>query len=198
MYHVELRQFPHTARVFNLELEEVHRRFVGPWVAGEMIEYDDRRWPPERSRLTILEGPALGSDEIGLGRGWANVSRRCRDVTDPIIADAKRGARARPELEALKDAISEVAPTQIRFTDVMALAAAAQPLWRASEQLALAEEAVWEMLHHERLAMVRDGRRVARDDWQTVVLSWETWAGTGPDNVGLRAARPDRPDAPGV
>lgn len=193
MYHVELRQFPHTARAFNLELEEVHRRFVGPWVAGQMIEYDDRRWPPERSRMKILEGPAIGADEVGLGRGWANASRRCRDVTDPIIADAKRGARARPELEALKDAIAEVATKQIRFTDVMALAAAAQPLWRASEQLALAEEAVWEMLHHARLAMVRDGRPVARDAWQSIVLSWETWTGTGPDDVGLRAARPDAP-----
>ena len=73
MFHLELRQFPHVARAFNLSREELERRFVGPWVSGQAIDQDDRRWSPEKARLTILEGPELRLEEIGLGRGWANL-----------------------------------------------------------------------------------------------------------------------------
>ena len=108
MYHVELRQFPHVARAFNLERAELDGRFLRAWVAGTVIEHDDRRWAPERARLTVLEGPALRSEDLGLGRGWASVTRRCEDVTEAVLAEAERGARARPEVEALKDAVAEV------------------------------------------------------------------------------------------
>jgi hypothetical protein len=185
MYHLELRQFPHVARAFNLERAVLQTRFLGPWVAGTMIEYNDRRWAPERTRLKIMEGAALRPEEIGMGRGWATVSRSCQDVTAAVLADAERGARARPEVEALKLAIEEVAANPISFQDVMALAAAAHPSWRASEQLALAEQAVWEMLHQERLRMTAAGRPVARERWQPFVLSWATWAGAGQEPVWL-------------
>jgi hypothetical protein len=177
MYHLELRQFPHVTRVFNLSRDEVEARFVRPWVGGTIIEHDDRRWAPERSRLKILEGPQLGADELGLGRGWATATRSGTDVTDALIAEARRGAEARPEVEMLKAAIAEVAATPLGFQDVMALAAAAHPHWRASQQLELAEQAVWEMLHQDRLVMTVAGEPVARQRWQPVVLSWATWAG---------------------
>ena len=32
VFHVELRQFPHVARVFNLSREELDARFARPWV----------------------------------------------------------------------------------------------------------------------------------------------------------------------
>ena len=127
MYHLELRQFPHVARVFNLTRDELEARFVRPWVGGAMIDHDDRRWAPERSRLKILEGPEPQADELGLGRGWASATRTGTDVTDAVIAQARRGAEARPEVEALKVAIGEVAGTPLGFQDVMALAAAAHP-----------------------------------------------------------------------
>jgi hypothetical protein len=188
VYHLELRQFPHVARVFNLSRDELETRFVRPWIGGVMIEHDDRRWAPERSRLKILEGPELRTDELGLGRGWATASKNSRDVTDAVIADARRGVEARPELEALKGAVHEVAANPISFEDVMALAAAAHPNWRASEQLALAEQAVWEMLHQGRLTMVASGEAVPRERWQPVVLSWATWAGAAEEPFRLRAA----------
>jgi hypothetical protein len=181
VYHLELRQFPHVARVFNLSREELDARFVGPWVGGLMIEQDARRWSPERSRLKILEGPKLRTDEIGLGRGWASVIKSSEDVTETVIAQAQRGAQGRPEIEALKSAIDEVAAHPITFKDVIALAAAAQPNWRASEQLALAEQAVWEMLHQSRLTMLARNEPVARERWQAIVLSWATWTGDGPE-----------------
>jgi hypothetical protein len=59
----------------------------------------------------------------------------------------------------------------------VALAAARQPLWRASEQLSLAEQAVWELLHQGRLQM-RDGdQAVELERWQPIILRWSTWAG---------------------
>lgn len=187
MYHVELRQFPHVARVFNLSRDELDARFAGPWVTGAMIEHDDRRWAPERARLTVLEGPQLGPEQIGLGRGWAAAAKRCTDVTEAVIAAARRGAQARPEVEALKDALGEVAVNPITFQDVMALAAAAHPVWRASQQLELAEQAVWEMLHQGRLAMLLGDETIARERWQPLVLSWASWVDAGAHALRLRA-----------
>ncbi|MFL5864719.1 MAG: hypothetical protein ACJ780_28815 [Solirubrobacteraceae bacterium] len=187
MFHLELRQFPHVARVFNLSREDLESRFVRPWVAGAIIEYDERRWVPERSRLKILDGPELRPEDMGMGRGWGAATKGATDVTDAILAQARRGAEARPELEALKGAIAEVAGTPLGFQDVMALAAAAHPHWRASQQLELAEQAVWEMLHQSRLDMTVNGSAVARRRWQPIVLSWATWAGVTTEPFRLQA-----------
>lgn len=193
MYHVELRQFPHVARAFNLGPEEVHTRFVAPWVAGTMIEHEDRRWAPERTRLTILEGPELRRDELGLGRGWATATKQGADVTDGLIAAARRAAAARPELEALKLAIEEVAVTPIGLPDVMALAGAAHPGRRPSEQLALAEQAVWEMLHQHRLTLTTGGEPAEPPRWQPILLSWAAWTGDHADVI--RVSVPPSGDA---
>ena len=40
MFHVELRQFPHVARMFNLSREELEARILGPWLAGRELELD--------------------------------------------------------------------------------------------------------------------------------------------------------------
>ena len=160
VYHLELRSFPHVARAFNLDRETLDTSFVKPWVAGEMIDYDDRRWRAESTRLKVLEGSEPVRAELGLGRGWGEATRRARDVTDAVIAEIRRGADARPEVESLKVAIAEVARgggRDLAFGDVIALAGAAHPLWRASEQLSLAEQAVWEMLHQRRLEMLAGG-----------------------------------------
>ena len=193
VYHLELRQFPHVARVFNLTRDELEARFVHPWVGGNMIEHEDRRWAPERSKLKILEGPELRPDELGMGRGWATAARTGTDVTEAVIARARRGAEARPEVETLKAAIGEVAGTPLGFQDVMALAAAAHPQWRASQQLELAEQAVWEMLHQGHVVMTVGGDVVARQRWQPVVLSWATWAGVTTEAFRLYTPRPASP-----
>jgi hypothetical protein len=178
VYHLELRQFPHAARAFNLDRATLDTRFLKPFVAGEPIRYEDRTWPPEKTRVTVLEGPPLEQAELGLGRGWGNATIRGEDVTEQVLAEIDRGADARPEVELLKDAIAEVAEVPITFPDAVALAAARQPMWRASEQLSLAEQAVWELLYQGRLQM-RDGdEAVEREQWQPLVLQWSIWAGT--------------------
>jgi hypothetical protein len=190
-YHVELKAFPHVTRAFNLDRETLDTRFVKPWAAGEMIDYDDRRWSPEKTKLTVLEGVEVSASERGLGRGWGEVTRHCRDVTEAVVAEVHRGADARAEVEALKEAIAEVAAGEpLGFPDVIALAIAAEPLWRASEQLSLAEQAVWELLHQQLLEMLdADGAVVEAEGWQAIVLNWPTWAGLADEPVRLRAPR---------
>ncbi len=193
MYHLELRQFPHVARTFNLNREELDLRFVRPWAAGAMVEHAERRWSPERSRLTVLHGPELRPDELSMGRGWSAATKSSEDVTLALLAEARRGAEARPEVEALKHAVQEVAGGSIGFQDVIALAAAGHPLWRASEQLALAEQAVWEMLHQNRLTMLAGSEAVAPERWQAIVLSWASWTDGAPEAFRLQAPADPQP-----
>ena len=75
MFHVELRQFPHVARAFNLSAEELEARILRRWRGGTELELQDRLWDPRRAKLTVYEGRELEISEIGLGRGWANVTR---------------------------------------------------------------------------------------------------------------------------
>ena len=73
MFHVELRRFPHVARTFNLDQDELLARFVMPWIRGAPITLDDRRWSPDKkTRLTVYDGPPIAPEERGLGRGWSD------------------------------------------------------------------------------------------------------------------------------
>lgn len=177
VFHLELRQFPHVARAFNLTREELDARFARPWASGAVITYDDRRWAPERARLTIYEGPELRTDELGMGRGWSTVGKTSRDVTETVLAEAQRGAGASATVRAFTAVLEAAATAPMRFSQVMVLASGEHPQWRPSEQLALAEQAVWEMLHHGRLIMTRGGESVPAGEWQAILLSWATWAG---------------------
>jgi hypothetical protein len=192
VFHLELRQFPHVARVFNLEREELDSRFVMPWASGALIEHDDRRWAPERARLTVLSGPPLGPGQLGLGRGWATATRQGRDVTEEVVTEARRGAAARPEVEALKLAVDEVLASGaggLEPADVVALAAAAHPTWRASQHLELAEQAVWEMLHQRRAELSAGPSPVAAENWQTIIMAWPTWSRSGRGAASIRLTR---------
>jgi hypothetical protein len=176
VYHLELRQFPHVTRVFNLDRAELDARFVRPWTQGAMIDHDERRWAPERTRLKVLEGPAVRRDELGLGRGWGAVTKDCEDVTDTVLAQAERGARARPEVEALKEQVMRHAGEPIGMREVVVMAGSSHPGWRASEQLSVAEQAIWELLHQERVLLVSGGAEIPRERWQETVLRFSSWA----------------------
>ena len=169
MFHLELRQFPNVARAFNLSDEELGRRFLGPWLDGRAVELDEHRFVPDRARLTVYEGRALATDEIGMGRGWGNVTRTGNDVTERVLA-----AASDPSLEELKGEIEQRAP--MTLPGVLTVANERWPERRASERLALAEMAVWELLHQRRIRLSRDGEPVVPEDWQPVILAWETWS----------------------
>jgi hypothetical protein len=193
VYHLELRQFPHVTRVFNLDRAELEARFLRPWIQGAMIDHDERRWSPDRTRLKVLEGPAVRPDELGLGRGWGTATKGSEDVTDTVLAQAERGARARPEVEALKEQVMQRAGEAIGMRAVVVLAGNANPGWRASEQLSVAEQAIWELLHQQRLTMLAGGQTVDPERWQEVVLRFSTWA-PGPEDAPILVQRRDEGD----
>jgi hypothetical protein len=183
MFHVELRHFPHVAREFNLNSQQLQERFVGPWVAGKTIELGEHKFSQERARLTVYEGPALRADELGMGRGWGNATRGGSDVTARVLEQQPHDANELAELKMrLLDACRE---REIEVCESARIAGALQPGRRASERLALAEQAVWELLHAGAIRMTQDGADVGREQWQPLLLPWSTWAGTAAQRVRI-------------
>jgi hypothetical protein len=178
VFHLELRQFPHVARAFNLTREELDLRFAWPWVSGSPVVHEDRHWTPEKARLIIFEGPELRTEDMGLGRGWANVGRTSEDVTEAVLAEAQRGAEASSTVAMFKDTLGGAARASITLSEVMELVAAEHPGWRVSERLALAEQAVWEMLHQGRLTLSDVDGPIESERWQLTLLRWASWTGS--------------------
>jgi hypothetical protein len=182
VFHVELRQFPHQARVFNLTRSQLDARILGPWASGTEVELDEHRFSPERARLTIYEGPELGEDQRGLGRGWANATRQGEEVTARLLAEAA----GPPALAEFKRALlGSCANAAVTLGRVVELAGERYPQARLSERTALCEQAVWELLHEDAISLLRAGAPVHRDAWQGVLLDWEAWRG---DGVTVRSA----------
>jgi hypothetical protein len=181
VFHIELRQFPHQARAFNLTREALEARIVGPWVAGGAVELDDRRWSSDRAKLTIYEGPELSGDQLGLGRGWANVTRSGEDVTTRMLAERAQPA---PVTELGRELRERCAYGPVPLRRLVELAGERYPQSRVSERLALCEQTVWELLHEGVVRLVRAGVTVERPGWEDVLLSWEAWIG---DAVSVEA-----------
>lgn len=174
MFHVELRQFPHQARAFNLTREQLDARILRPWVSDGGVELEDRRWSAERAKLTIYEGPELPGDQLGLGRGWANVTRAGQDVTARVLAERARPA---PVVELKREVLDRCVYGPLALGRLVALTVERYPQSRASERLALCEQAVWELLHEGSVRLLRAGAPVERAGWQEVLLRWEAWSG---------------------
>jgi hypothetical protein len=174
VFHVELRQFPHQARAFNLTRDELEARILRPWTSGGAIELDERRWSPERARLTIYEGPRLADDQLGMGRGWGNVTRQGEDVTARLLAEV---AHPPPVAELKQEVLERAAYGPVPIGRLVELTRERYPQSRVSERISLCEQAVWELLHEGGLQLVRGGSAVAGEEWQAVLLSWEAWRG---------------------
>lgn len=172
MFHVELRRFPHVARVFNLEAEELQARILLPWVRGAAVQLEDRRWTPDRARLTIYEGPEIAAEDRGLGRGWSSVTRDGENVTARMIEAV---GELIPRASELKDRLINE-PGPVPLSRAVALAG---PGGRPSERLAVAEQAVWELLHEGRAGLRCAGAEVPAEEWEALVLHWDTWSATG-------------------
>lgn len=192
VFHVQLRQFPHSARAYNLTRAELERRFTKPWASGQQVATEDRTWSPEKARLTVYESRPLRTDELAIGRGWSNVERQGADVTARELAVARPApTAARPSAEpplalaAVKDElVSLIGISPIPVSRAVSLARIAAPGARASERLALAEQAVWELLHERRVDLVRVGAQqpaIPASEWESLLLSWATWTKEPPE-----------------
>ncbi len=205
MFHVEVRQFPHVARSFNLSERELNAKVLAPWSRGEVVELGERRWTPDKAKLTIFEAPELRTDEIGMGRGWGNVTRQGQEVTERLLAAVQAqattvgGATAPDILAAFKEVVhAQCEANRLAIHQVLWLANSRHPEWRVSERVALAERAVWELLHEGRVTMVRpvagdDGPRHAdaeKKQWGPALLAWASWSDSGAPRWFLVAAEP--------
>ena len=150
---------PHAARAFNLSARGARRpdpRPVGRRRARSSC--DDRRWTPEKAKLTIHEGPELRPEEMGLGAGGPTSPRagrgRHRDAARRRSARRPAGAGRRAQGGDRR----RVVRGRIRSREVVALAAAQRATGAGQRAAGAAEQAVWELLHQRRVRLLR-GRR---------------------------------------
>ncbi len=159
MFHLEMRQFPHTAWSFNLTEEEVSA-IVLPWTLERMVDLGERKWSPHKATLTILEGPKLELQQLSMGRGWRNAEREGANVTERVLAEVRSAASvtqlgaslaAPPGEDGASRDGSLAAAAQIEAvlgSDALGLleawraAAAASGDLRPSETLAIAEDVI--------------------------------------------------------
>src|SRR5256885_14070844 len=90
MFHIEVRQFPHSIRRFNMTPAEVGH-LVEAWLAGRPVELGERSWLPQQSRLTILESPRLADPQLSIGRGWGTPPREAPGVAERIPCGTRAG-----------------------------------------------------------------------------------------------------------
>jgi hypothetical protein len=88
-FHVEIAGGLNHARAFNLNLEELRRQILEPWLTGRSVELGEREWEPRESSLRILEGPRLDTPDLSFGQGWANAERSAKDVTRRVLEQAE-------------------------------------------------------------------------------------------------------------
>jgi hypothetical protein len=199
VFHLELRQRPHVSRAFNLGERELRDRFLLPLASGRPLVYADREWEPRKTKVTVYEAPELRPDEIGMGRGWANVTRSGSDVTERLLAELRSGPDRPPALGPLKERmLDHLADGPLALADAVGMADDLLDGHRASERLAVAERAVWELLHEGALELLadRDSPPVGRDAWEPLLLSWTAWSSEAPVFVRAAAQLTDL-DAPG-
>lgn len=154
MFHVELRQFPHVARAFNLSREELDARILRPLASGTAVQWNDRRWAPDKVKVAIYEGPELAVEEIGMGRGWGNATKDGENVTERLLREARRQVESPPALDELKRAIVDrCSGSPLRYEQLLALAAEVARGASANETVGLASRAVWELLQDGRLSL---------------------------------------------
>jgi hypothetical protein len=155
MFHLELRQFPHVTRAFNWTREELDARVLQPLAAGRPVELNDRRWSLEKLKLTVYEGRELEIEEIGMGRGWGNVTKTGEDVTERLLAAARQAVELPPALDGLKRALVErTARTPVGFDELLELAGQLAVDADANHRVGLAARAVWELLREGRVRLV--------------------------------------------
>jgi hypothetical protein len=155
MFHIELRQFPHNMCHFNMTERELMDTIVDGWAREQWIEMGERKWNPHQSKLTVIEGPEIPVQQLSMGRGWPSAQRNGEDVTERMIAQAKRAIGVEGAAPAgERTQIAGIAPDRVAMEQLQTLLgedpAALLQAWRLaserrreltpSEALALAEQ----------------------------------------------------------
>jgi hypothetical protein len=88
-FHVEISGGHNHARAFNLNLEDLRRKILEPWLTGRPVELGEHEWEPRESSLRILEGPHLDTPDLSFGQGWSNAERSADDVTRRVLENTE-------------------------------------------------------------------------------------------------------------
>jgi hypothetical protein len=199
-YHLELRQFPHNFCHFNLTELQL-RKIVEPWVAGETVELGDRKWSPDRARLTILEGPEIPIGQLTMGRGWPIAQRDGEDVTGRVLAGSAQPERPAglpatesPAGGSLADSLalevlSLLADGPASLAEAWRLAGTRSPQSSAVESLALAEQALTSLVRSRLIVLLPAGAPplqgvagnpdAGTDKPEELLRAVESWTGDG-------------------
>jgi hypothetical protein len=155
VYHLQLQKSLNTACAFNLGEAELSA-ILEPWSRGQPVELGERRWNPLESRLTVIEGPHLATQDLSMGRGWRAAERRGEDVTARMLA--RTNAPGRPSQASVvqgapaaapRDSVSGAPDAQLEsllgadpaaLLTAWRLVAKRRPELSPSESLALAEQ----------------------------------------------------------
>lgn len=163
VFHLELRQFPHTARAFNLSEPELRTGILEPWSTGQIVRWAEQDFDPRRARLRIIAGPALAAHQLSMGRGWQEAQRQGREVTAALLpAPSPPTAPAVPaqalqELKAELQATAAAAP--LTLGAAVQIAVQRMPQLPAAQAAQLAEQAVAELLREGAVALQSTGPR---------------------------------------
>lgn len=84
-FHVEISGGLNHARAFNLDLDELRRSVLEPWLTGRPVELGEHEWDPRENSLKILEGRHLDPPDLSFGQGWSNAERTAEDVTRRVL-----------------------------------------------------------------------------------------------------------------
>ena len=142
MYHFELKDFPNVYTQFNVDERDM-ALFLMEWLKGEKVEIGERRWDPDETELTVIEGRELELSELSLGRGWSAALNTGTDVTERVIDAVRNPAPADAPADVEPDSVAALLGSDgerllVRWREV----AGRSPELAPSESLALAEHAL--------------------------------------------------------
>jgi hypothetical protein len=197
VYHVQIREFPHSSHAYNLDSARLHATVVNAWVRGEIFEFAGREWIPQRSKIAILEGDELPLHALSMGRGWNNARRKGKDVTEAILEAAKAKVVA-PSIDParhhilVENVLGLCAKGPVSLAAVWDRAELVAPQGSSGEWLVLAQTALLQLLTEGRVLLCAgaesDAAVIAADAVEPELRLRESWT-TDPDSaLFVRAA----------
>lgn len=197
MYHVELREFPHSSHAYNLDSARLHAAVVNAWVRGEIFEFAGREWIPQRAKITILEADELPLHALSMSRGWNNARRKGKDVTNATL-EAARAKVVAPSVDPgrhnvlVEDVVARCATGPISLAGVWDQAELAAPQGSSGEWLVLAQTALLQLLTEARIVLCRgedgDAAVIPEDDVEPMLRTREAWSTDPATALFVRAA----------
>jgi hypothetical protein len=200
VYHIELREFPHNTHAYNLDVARLQATVLDPWIAEKVFELGGREWIPQRTTLTILEGPELPLNRLSMGRGWNAALKASKNVTEELVRAAKDGiggvAIARPNAgrapDIERDILSRCAVGPLSLPAVWDRAEPVAPSAAAGERLVLAEAALRHLLAEGHVTLCRgeenDAPALPSDEADAVLRTREAWSNDRSSALFVHAA----------